>query len=56
MAEQNSVFKLLKDGNLSEKPYAGGKGDIWQDFVQATHSPAMIVHWLYVIVLGYVSF
>ena len=26
---------VLKDGKLSEKPYAGGKSDtdIWQDFV-----------------------
>jgi len=29
---------------------------IWRDFVQATHSPLMIVHRLYVIVLGYVTF
>jgi len=28
MAEHNSVLKLLKDGKLSEKPYAGGKSDI----------------------------
>jgi len=35
----NPVFKLLKDGKLSEKPYAGGKSDIWQDFILATHSP-----------------
>jgi len=28
-AEHNSVLKLLKDGKLSEKPYAGGKNDIW---------------------------
>jgi len=33
MAEQNSVLKLLKDRKLSEKPSAGGKSDIWQDFV-----------------------
>jgi len=35
MAEHNSVLKLLKDGKLSEKPYAGvgGKSDIWQDFI-----------------------
>jgi len=33
MAEHNSVLKLLKDGKLSEKPYAGGKSDIWQDFL-----------------------
>ena len=39
MAEHNSVLTLLKDGKLSEKPYAGGKSDIWQDFIQATHSP-----------------
>jgi len=32
-AEQNSVLKLLKDGKLTEKPYAGGKSDIWQEFV-----------------------
>ena len=57
MAEHNSVLKLLKDGKLSEKPYVGGKSDIWQDFVPATHSPAMIVAYIdYVIDLGYVSF
>jgi len=28
MAEKNSVLELLKDGKLSEKPYAGGKIDI----------------------------
>jgi len=33
MAEHSSVLKLLKDGKLSEKPYAGGKSDIWQDFI-----------------------
>jgi len=43
MAEHNSVLKLLKDGKLSERPSAGEKSGIWQDFVQATHSPAMIV-------------
>jgi len=56
MAEHNYVLKLPKDGMLSKKPYAGGKTGIWQDFVQATHSPAMIVYRLYVIVLGYVTF
>jgi len=35
MAEHNSALKLRKDWKLSEKPYAGRKGDIWQDFVQA---------------------
>jgi len=29
MAEQNSMLKLLKDGKLSEKPYAGAKSDIF---------------------------
>jgi len=33
MAERNSVVKLLKGGKLSEKPCAGGKSNIWQDFV-----------------------
>jgi len=46
MAEHNAVLKLLKDGKLSEKPYAGGKSDIWQDFVQATHAPAMILAYI----------
>jgi len=32
MAEHKSVL-LLKDGKLSEKPCAGGKSDILQDFV-----------------------
>jgi len=35
MAEHNSV---LKDGKLSEKPYAGEKSDIWQDFVYSYNS------------------
>ena len=56
IAEHNSVLKLLKNGKLSEKPYVGGKSDIWQDCVQATHSPAMIAHRLCVIVLGYVTY
>jgi len=32
MAEHNSVHELLKDGKLSEKPYADGKRHC-QDFV-----------------------
>jgi len=58
MAECNSVLKPLKDGKLSEKPCADGKRTCWQDFFQATHSPVIIVlvHILYVIVLGYVTF
>jgi len=38
--------KLLKDGKLSEKPCVGGKSDIWQDFIQATHAPAMILAYI----------
>jgi len=56
MVEHNSVLKQLKDGKLSEKPCAGEKSDIWQDFVYSFISTAMIVHRLYVIVLGYVTF
>jgi len=55
IAEHNSVFELLKNGKLSEKPYVGGKSDIWQDCVQPTHSLAMNVHRLYVTVLGYLT-
>jgi len=33
MAGHNSVLKLRKVGKLSEKPYACGKSDIWQNFV-----------------------
>jgi len=38
MAEHNSVLKQLKDGKLSEKPCAGKKSDICQDFVYSFNS------------------
>jgi len=56
MAEHNFVVKQLKDGKLSEKPCAGEKSDIWQDFVHSFITTAMIVHQLFVIVLVYVAF
>ena len=45
MAERNSVVKLLKGGKLSEKPCAGGKSNIWQDFVYWFNSDYMSLFW-----------
>jgi len=46
MAEHNSVLKQLKDGKLSEKPCAGEKSDIWQDFVYSFNSDdCTSIHW-----------